>query len=221
MKKDEIKVDIETEDATENEEIQFDEKQAIDKTRELAESIKNSNYSFNYKIENLARELACADIAELHADTYLWVMYAYALKYNNGNPNAKLYIAVRMKEIIDQCMDKETKTKLLIFNKNELDKHMLNDVETTVAQVDKQIKKMRKTYAILEIILAVLFVLLVVTLTGLNPFIAILIAVIVVGINYFLSFGNIVKRMKNEQAMSSRQYCKDHEIKEFAERIIF
>lgn len=183
--------------------------------RQLKSLIINSNYMHTSEIEQLAYKIAINSKEYLDNETYMWVMYAYSLKYDLTNPKAKIFTLLRIRNLIEGMNNKTRKARALNYHDFKIDENIKRDAFENTKFINKVISKARIQFLSMEAVLAIAFVLIAIYLINLNLASAIGIGIAVVLCNYFLSFANVKKNFINNELYKYRNAVKDEELLKF------
>lgn len=195
----------------------FSDAEIKEKVSVLKSEIIKNKYKYNKKIEDIAKEIAINSMEYLDSETYLWVMYAYSLKYQaKGNKNAEQFCMLRMRSILRAANHKERKPKALTFVDNSsINEFIRNRIALICAPMDKIVKGVKRHFAFILVgIVAIFFCVLVFLLKTGIPMALGFISILLV-VNYFLSFKKLGNNYVIEQTEKSKVFCKDKELIEF------
>lgn len=152
----------------------------------------------------------------LDNDTYLWVFYAYALKYEEEeNPNAKRYCFVRMRSVLDAMKHKRTQQKALTFIDSDINDEMEQAIYDNTAFMDKEKRMMYKQFLKMQTMIMAIFVLVVKMLLHYSWIMTLVLCVFLFLINNFVTFRSLCTRYEKNQTEASKAFCKDEELKDF------
>lgn len=197
-------------------EPQFTDQEVDEKVRFLKDSIIDNNYQSNETIARLAKELAQNSKEYLDNDTYLWVMYAYALGYRESdNKNAERFCFIRMSDVIAAENGKEHKPKALTFTANTLDEHILKEVVDNTAFIEDVVAGIKKQFIMMEAVVLLVFVLILMFLLRYDLMTTLLFTGAVALFNVLFTYRRLKRKFFLNQTNTSKSYCQDEELLQF------
>ncbi len=198
------------------EEPQFSDEEIDEKVRFLRDSIIDNNYESNDTIARLAKEIATNSKDYLDNDTYLWVMYAYALGYKaDGNKNAERFCFIRMQDIIAAENGKDHKPKALTFIQDTLDEHIRKEVVDQTAFMDDVVASIKKQFIMMEAVVLFVFVLILMFLLRYDILTTLVFTGAVALFNVLFTYRRLKKKFFLNQTNTSKSYCQDEELIRF------
>ena len=197
-------------------EPQFSDEEVDEKIAFLKDCIIDNNYESNDTIARLSKELATNSKEYLDNDTYLWIMYAYALGYKaSGNKNAERFCFIRMSDVMNAENGKEKKPKALTFKQNTLNEHIVKEVVDNTAFMDDVVAGIKKQFVIMEAVVLLVFVLILTFLLNYDIVTTLLFTVVVALFNVLFTYRRLKKKFFINQTNTSRSYCQDEELLHF------
>lgn len=182
----------------------------------LKDSLIDSNYEINDMAEHVAKEIATNSKDYLDNDTYLWVMYTYALKYaKEGNKNAERFCYIRMKNILDAEAGKGKKPRALTFISNTLPENVRKEVEVNTEFMVDVVNGIKKQFFMMEVVMLVIFACVIKFLLNYDILMTIIFTLVVGVFNYLFTFNNLKKKYYINQTNTSKSYCNEEELIKF------
>lgn len=198
----------------------YSDEEIDEKVSFLKDCLKDSDYVATDMSMRVAKEIALNSKEYLDNDTFLWVMYAYALKYaKEDNKNAERYCYIRMKNILDAEEGKARQPQALTFKKNTLTAAIKTAVEENTAFMKDVVKNIQKQFFIMEIVMLVIFIFIIKVLFRYDLMLTLIFTVIVGFVNYTFTYRNLKKKYYINQTNTSKSYCNDEELVVFDEPV--
>ncbi|NCC53897.1 MAG: hypothetical protein EOM11_00200 [Erysipelotrichia bacterium] len=218
----EVLEDGNTEKPVEEEKATYSDSEIDEKVSFLKDCLKDNNYEASDMSNRIAKEIANNSKEYLDNDTFLWVMYAYALKYaKEENKNAERYCYIRMKNILDAEEGKDRKPRALTFVNNSLNEKIKEEVALNTAFMNDVIKGIRKQFLVMEVIMLIIFAFVIKVLLSYTILMTIFFTFVVGAFNYAFTFKNLKKKYYVNQTNTSKSYCQDEELIEFDRPVAF
>lgn len=182
----------------------------------LSEELKANDYSANAKCQNLAKEIAENSKEYLDNNTYLWVMYTYAMKYKQEeNKNAERFCFIRMMKVLDASEGKGKKQKALTFNPINISETMRNEVSEKTAFMKIAAKSLKKQFLLMELVMMLIFVGLMYFIFHYSFLVTLGFCALLLMVNYMMTYRSLFERYYKEQTEASKGHCQDQELIDF------
>lgn len=177
--------------------------------------LQKQNYTSSKKSEQLAKSMAINSKDYLDNDTYLWVMYAYALQYQkNNNGNGENFCYLKMRDVLEAEQGRRKKMAALTFKENTLPEHVNLKVQEKTKFMDEELHRIKKKFFALELGMIAVVALIMVIVFQYSIMMAFAIAMIAGVANILFSYHNLLKKYQNEQIRAIKPYC-DEELIQF------
>ncbi len=187
-----------------------------DKMKQL---IRDNQYVANDEIEDLANKIAHNSKDYLDNDTYLWTMYAYALRYRkmdtSDGRNAERYCFLRMMQIMEFDTKKKGRPEALTFIKNTLDESIVKEVKENTDFLNEVYSKLLKQFIGMEIAMIFMLISILLFVFRYDWLSIALYCLIMAVIAYLFSFRSLKAKFLSEQLNASKGFCHDEELLEF------
>lgn len=209
--------EVELNEVVEESKPQFTDEEIKEKVRVLKSEIIKNKYKYNKNIEEIAKEIAINSMEYLDSETYLWVMFAYSLKYHaKGNKNAEMFCMLRMRSIFRAENRKEKKPKALTFVKNDsINDYIRNRVALMCEPHDKIVKGVKKHFALIMSVILVIFFCVLLFLLKTGVMMALGFVSILLVVYYFANFKKLGNSYIIDQTEKTKVFSKDKELIEF------
>jgi len=211
-----IETEIIEEEVEVEEESQFSDEEIDTMLLTLKDELKTNNYKINEKAESIAKQIAKNSKDYLDNDTYLWTMFAYTLKYQKeNNVNAERYCYIRMKDVLNAMNKKRPQQKALTFKDSDLPEFVIQKSYQDTAFMENEIKNLGGQFIKIEIGIGFLFFAIVKFIFKYSWVVTIAMILLMLYINYRVSYKSIVKKYISEQTKACQNFCKDKELTQF------
>ena len=182
----------------------------------LKEELRNNDFHNNNASLELAKIIAENSKEYLDNETYLWTMYAYALKYEEEqNINAMRYCFIRMRSVIDAMQGKRKKQKALTFVDSDLPESVIALVIENTVFMEEESKRMKNQFLKMEMVMMVIFAFVIKFILKYSWLMTALLCVLLFMLNYKFSYTSLMQRYHKEQTNACKDFSKDEEIKSF------
>ncbi len=170
----------------------------------------------NLRMNELAKKMAINSKDYLDNDTYLWVMYAYSLRYlAEENTNAARYCYIRMKDVLEATIGKRKKQKALTFIDTTLPTEVITKVYEETEFMVTTLAKVRNQFLMMQVFLVAMFFVLIHFILGYDVYLAVFFSLGLFFLNVKLTFTNIKNKYIQSQTDASKSYSEDDELFEF------
>lgn len=194
----------------------FSDDEIDQKVNELQSELKENGFKANDKVKDLAKTIAQNSKDYLDNNTYLWVMYAYAMKYKEEeNKNAERFCYIRMMSVMDASEGKGKKQKALTFESLNITDNMRNDVAEHTAFMKKAASSLKKQFLLMELVMLLVFVVLMVFIFRYSFIVTVAFCALLLFANYMMTYRSLFDRYYKEQTEASKTHCQDQELIEF------
>lgn len=164
----------------------------------------------------IAKKIAINSKDYLDNDTYLWVFYTYALKYEQeDNKNARRYCFIRMKDVLNASNNKKKKPKALTFVPVTLDNSVIELSYEQCQFMEDTLSRISKQYLIMQCCLVLVFFSVIKFVLLYSWLYSICFSGGLFLLNLFMTSNNIRKKYIKNQTDASKSYVSDEELTTF------
>lgn len=197
----------------------YSDEEIDEMTNQMKALIRANHYVSNDEIEALAKKIAHNSKDYLDSDTYLWTMYAYALRYRkmddtNGR-NAERFCFLRMNEVMKHFSKKKGRPEALTFVPSTLDERIVQEVDENTAFLQEIYKKLLKQFIGMELAMIFMLVSILLFIFHYDWFSIVIYCLIMAVLAYMFSYRSLKSKFLADQLSASKEFCHDEELLEF------